>query len=62
MARWIVFFLTAVAGSFIVWMAVGSALGENGDGSFSLTAVVALQNCLIILLLAAILERLAKKK
>ncbi|WP_216366435.1 MULTISPECIES: hypothetical protein [Geobacillus] len=62
MARWIVFFVTAAAGSFIVWMAMSAALGESGEGSFSLTAVVALQNCLIILLLVAILERLAKKK
>ncbi|KJE27412.1 putative membrane protein [Geobacillus kaustophilus] len=61
MARWTVFFLTAAAGSFITWMAIVTALGESGDGSLGLTAVVALQNCLIILLLVAVLERLTKK-
>lgn len=58
MIRWVVFALTAAAASFLAWIIIGNTLGERGDGAFSLTAVIALQNCVIIVMLAAVLARL----
>lgn len=56
--RWVVFALTAAFASFLAWIIIGSILGEHGDVIFSLTTVVALQNCVIIVMLAAVLARL----
>ncbi|KAF0996319.1 hypothetical protein [Geobacillus sp. TFV-3] len=58
MARWFVFWLTAVAVSFIVWLGIASMWNEQGDGELSLAAVIMLQNCAIIVMLAAVLARL----
>ncbi|GAJ57577.1 hypothetical protein B23_0767 [Geobacillus thermoleovorans B23] len=56
--RWVVFALTAAFASFLTWIIIGNTLGEQGDGAFSLTAVIVLQNCVIIVMLAAVLARL----
>ncbi|MFC0299022.1 hypothetical protein [Geobacillus jurassicus] len=62
MARWFVFWLTAVAVSFIVWLGIAAMWNEQGDAALSLAAVIMLQNCAIIVMLAAVLARLGKKK
>ncbi|AGT33334.1 hypothetical protein M493_15590 [Geobacillus genomosp. 3] len=58
MIRWVVFALTAAFASFLAWIIIGNILGEHGDAIFSLTTVVVLQNCVIIVMLAAVLARL----
>ncbi|OQP07470.1 hypothetical protein B1690_02775 [Geobacillus sp. 46C-IIa] len=61
MGKWVTLFLVTVIGSVLLWIAIANALNESGDGLLSAAAVIAIQNCLIIVLLAAVLERLLKK-
>ncbi|MBB6281855.1 hypothetical protein [Geobacillus subterraneus] len=61
MGKWVTLFLVTVIGSVLLWIAIANALNESGDGPLSAAAVIAIQNCLIIVLLAAVLERLLKK-
>ena len=61
LVRWIVFILAAAFASFLTWIAIGNIMDEHGDGLFSLAVVIALQNCLILVMLAAVLERLRRR-
>ncbi|AMX82415.1 hypothetical protein GS3922_01215 [Geobacillus subterraneus] len=61
MGKWVTLFLLTVIGSVLLWIAIANALNESGDGLLSAAAVIAIQNGLIIVLLAAVLERLLKK-
>jgi len=57
----VVFVLTAAFAPFLAWIAIGNIIGEQGDGTFSLAVVITWQNCLIIVMLAAVLERLNRQ-
>jgi hypothetical protein len=59
--RSVVFVLTAAFAPFLAWIAIGNIVGEQGDGTFSLAVVITWQNCLIIVMLAAVLERLNRQ-